>query len=170
LDQFHGGGKDITRPLAHQAEVTAGRRVLDVGGGLRSPSWMLAVECGARGTVLDLTADYLRVGALLTARMDLAGQVTFVHGHALDLPFADGSFDLVWTQNSGIHITDKGWLYRGFFRVLRPAGHLAQVEPVAGPVQPPHFPLTWTSEPANSHVLAADALGAIMLATGFIER
>src|SRR5499425_3647188 len=34
LDQFHGGGKDATRALAGQAEVRAGIRVLDVGGGL----------------------------------------------------------------------------------------------------------------------------------------
>jgi hypothetical protein len=48
LGQFHGGGKDITRALARHAEVTAGMRVLDVGGGLGGPAWMLAVECGAR--------------------------------------------------------------------------------------------------------------------------
>src|ERR687887_1932317 len=86
LDQFHGGGKDATRALASQAEVTAGMRVLDVGGGLGGPARMLAVEYGAQVTVLDLTADYLRAGAELTARMGLTGQVTFCHGHALDLP------------------------------------------------------------------------------------
>jgi SAM-dependent methyltransferase len=131
---------------------------------------MLAVEYGARVTVLDLTADYLRAGAELTARMGLTGQVTFCHGHALDLPFPDGSFDAVWTQNSGMQIADKVRLYRGFFRALRPAGRLAQMEPVAGPVQPPHFPLMWASEPADSHLLTADALREIIHATGFIER
>src|SRR4051794_16573232 len=68
LDQFHGGGKEATRTLARQAEVAAGMRVLDIGGGLGGPARMLAVEYGARVTVLDLTADYLRAGALLTAR------------------------------------------------------------------------------------------------------
>ena len=167
LDQFHGGGKEATRLLARQAEVTAGMRVLDVGGGLGGPARMLAVEYGARVTVLDLTADYLRAGALLTARMGLAGQVCFCHGNALALPFPDGSFDLVWTQNSGMQIADKARLYRGFFRVLRPAGRLAQLEPVAGPVQPPHFPLMWASEPANSHLLAAAALREVITAAGF---
>lgn len=132
LDQFHGGGKDATRALARQAEVVAGMHVLDVGGGLGGPARMLAVECGARVTVLDLTTDYLRAGALLTARMGLAGQVRFCHGNALALPFPDGSFDLVWTQNSGMQIADKVGLYRGFFHVLRPGGRLAQLEPVAG--------------------------------------
>jgi Methyltransferase domain len=60
---------------------------------------------------LDLLA-----GTLLTAQIGLTGQVIFHHGHALDLPFADGSFDLVWTQNSGMQIADKGRLNRGFFR------------------------------------------------------
>src|SRR5215471_845401 len=122
LDQFHGGGKEATRTLAHQAEVAAGMRVLDVGGGLGGPARMLAVEYGAIVTVLDFTADYLRAGALLTARMGLAEQVHFCCGHALNLPFPDGSFDLVWTQNSGMQIADKARLYREFFRILCPGG------------------------------------------------
>lgn len=170
LDQFHGGGKEATRTLARQAKVAAGMRVLDVGGGLGGPARMLAVEYGARVTVLDLTADYLRAGAVLTARMGLAGQVHWCHGNALTLPFPDESFDLVWTQNSGMQIADKARLYHGFFRVLRPAGRLAQLEPVAGPMQPPHFPLMWASESVNSHLLSATALREVMTATGFSER
>lgn len=131
---------------------------------------MLAVEYGAHVTILDLTTDYLRAGALLTARMGLMEQVHFCCGHALNLPFSDGSFDLVWTQNSGMQIADKARLYQEFFRVLRPAGRLAQLEPIAGPVQPPHFPLMWAREAADSHLLTADALHEVILATGFIER
>jgi len=42
--------------------------------------------------------------------MGLTGQVILHHGHALDLPFPDGSFDLVWMQNSGMQRADKGRL------------------------------------------------------------
>ncbi len=169
LEQFHGGGKDATRALARQAEVSAGMHVLDVGGGVGGPARMLATEFGAQVTVFDLTTDYLQAGALVTERMGLAAQVRFRHGNALDLPYADGCFDLVWTQHSGMNIADKTQLYGGFFRVLRPGGRLAQLEPVAGPVQPPHFPLMWAREPTNSHLLAAAALREVILATGFIE-
>jgi SAM-dependent methyltransferase len=131
---------------------------------------MLAVEYGAHVTILDLTADYLRAGALLTARMGLTEQVHFCCGHALNLPFPDSSFDLVWTQNSGMQIADKVRLYREFFRVLRPGGRLAQLEPIDGPVQPPHFPLMWAREAADSHLLTADVLRDVILASGFIAR
>jgi SAM-dependent methyltransferase len=102
--------------------------------------------------------------------MRLTEQVRFCCGHALNLPFPDGSFDIVWTQNSGMQIADKGRLYHEFFRVLRPAGRLAQLEPIAGPVQPPHFPLMWAREAADSHLLTADTLREVILATGFIEH
>lgn len=170
LDQFHGGGKAVTRTLARQAGVAAGMHVLDVGGGLGGPARMLAVECGARVTVVDLTAEYLRAGAVLTARMGLAGQVDFVHGNAVQLPFRTAGIDLVWTQNSGMHVADKARLYREFFRVLRSGGLLAQVEPVAGPVQPPHYPLMWAREPAENQLVSADELRELILAAGFIER
>ena len=167
---FTCGGKDATRALASQAGVTAGMRVLDVGGGLAGPARMLAVEYGAHVTVLDLTTDYLRAGALLTVRMGLAEQVQLCCGHALNLPFPDGSFDLVWTQNSGMQIADKVGLYREFFRVLRPAGRLAQLEPIAGPVQPPHFPLMW----ARKRLIVICSLqmpcAEVIRATGFVER
>jgi hypothetical protein len=37
-------------------------------------------------------------------------------------------------------------------------------------VQPPHFPLMWASDPADSHLLSADALRTVILASGFVER
>jgi hypothetical protein len=44
---------------------------------------------------------------MLTARMRLDDRVSHQVGNALALPFPDGAFDLVWTQNSGMNIADK---------------------------------------------------------------
>ena len=94
----------------------------------------------------------------------------FQHGNALEPPFADGAFDVVWTQNSGMNIEDKSRLYREFRRVLRPGGSLAIQEPVVGPVQPPHFPLMWAADASGSFLLTADGLRRLILGTGFTER
>jgi ubiquinone/menaquinone biosynthesis C-methylase UbiE len=169
-DQFHGGGKAATLRLAKLFGAGPGQRVLDVGGGLGGPARTLAVEFGCRVTVVDLTESFVRAARLLTARLGLDDRVSHHVGDALDLRFDAGAFDVVWTQNSGMNIADKERLYAGFHRVLRPGGLLALQEPMAGPVQPPIFPLMWASDPSTSFLRAPDDLRALITGTGFAER
>ena len=167
MDQFHRGGKDTTMLLARLAGATPGLHVLDAGGGLGGPARTLAVEFGCRVTAIDLTESYVRAAEQLTARLGLDNRVTHQFGNALDLNFDDGAFDVVWTQNSGMNIADKARLYREFHRVLRPRGVLALQEPLAGPVQPPIFPLMWADDASNSFLLAADKMRGVIEDAGF---
>lgn len=169
-DHFHGGGKPATVRLARLLGARPGLRVLDVGGGLGGPARTLAVEFGCHVTVVDLTESYVRAARMLTARLGLDDRVSHHVGDALDLRFDDGAFDVVWTQNSGMNIADKARLYRGFHRVLRPGGLLALQEPMAGPVQPPIFPLMWARDPSSSFLWAPARLRALIADTGFSER
>ena len=107
--------------------------VLDVGGGLGGPARTLAVEFGCRVTVVDLAESYVEAGRMLTSLMGLDDRVTFHVGDALDLPFDDGAFDVVWTQNSGMNIADKERLYAGFRGCSGPAAGSSTQEPMAGP-------------------------------------
>jgi SAM-dependent methyltransferase len=170
LDQFHGGGKEATVRLARLAGLTPGMRVLDVGGGLGGPARTLAIEFGCHVTVVDLTASYVRAAQGLTARLGLGDRVTHHAGHALELPFGGGAFDAVWTQNSGMNIAAKDQLYGGFHRVLRPGGVLALQEPMAGPVQPPIFPVMWAPDAATSFLRTPAEMRALIEAAGFRAR
>jgi SAM-dependent methyltransferase len=170
LDQFHGGGKGATVRLAHLAGLQPGMRVLDVGGGLGGPARTLAVECGCHVTVVDLTASYVRAAEMLTARLGLGDRVTHRVGNALELPCDDGTCDVVWTQNSGMNIAAKERLYVGFHRVLRPGGRLALQEPMAGPVQPPIFPVMWARDAATSFLRTPVEMRARIEAAGFRAR
>ena len=127
-----------------------GLRVLDVGGGLGGPARTLAAEFGCQVTVVDPTESYVRTGEALTARLRLTDRVSHRVGDALAVDTAGGMFDVVWTQNSGMNIADKERLYAGFARVLRPGGLLAFQEPMAGPVQPPIFPVMWAPDATTS--------------------
>ncbi len=170
LDQFHGGGKGSTLRLARLAALAPGMRVLDVGGGFGGPARTVASEFGCRVTTVDLTESYVRAAAVLTARLGLSAHVTHRIADALDLPFDDESFDVVWTQNSGMNIADKAALYAGFHRVLRPGGLLALQEPMAGPVQPPIFPLMWARDAGGSFLRPPDEMRAVIEAAGFAAR
>jgi SAM-dependent methyltransferase len=169
-DQFHGGGKPATVRLARLAGLRPGLRVLDVGGGIGGPARTLAVEYGCRVTVVDLTESYVRAGQGLTARLGLADRVTHQVGNALALDVAPGAFDAIWTQNSGMNIEDKEWLYTGFARVLGPGGLLALQEPMAGPVQPVVFPVMWAPDAASSFLRPPDEMRALIEAAGFRVR
>ncbi|PYM30343.1 MAG: SAM-dependent methyltransferase [Candidatus Rokuibacteriota bacterium] len=169
-DHFHGGGKAATDRLARLAGIRPGMRVLDVGGGLGGPARTLAATCGAHVTVVDVTESFVRTGAALTARLGLADRVEHRVGDALELDVPAASFDLVWTQNSGMNIADKERLYRGFARALRPGGVLATQEPMAGPVQPVIFPVMWARDASSSFLRTPAAMRAVMEAAGFRVR
>ena len=169
-DQFHSGGKDATLRLARLAGARPGLRVLDVGGGLGGPARTLASGFGCHVTVVDLTESYVRAGAALTARLGLGDRVTHRTGDALALEGGADPFDVVWTQNSGMNVADKERLYAGFARLLHPGGLLAVQEPMAGPVQPPIFPVMWARDATTSFLRRPEEMRGVIEAAGFGVR
>jgi SAM-dependent methyltransferase len=169
LDHFHAGGRSATLQLANLAGFPAGAHVLDAGGGIGGVARTLAAEFGWKVTVLDLTAEYCRVGEMLTEMTGLDSQVRFKEGSALDIPFPDASFDAVWTQHSTMNIDDKETLYAELHRVLRPGGRLAMHENMAGRVEPLHFPVPWAATPDISFLRPVDAMRSLIASAGFRE-
>lgn len=169
IDHFHLRGLEATRELARLAGVSAGMKVLDLGGGIGGPARTLAAAFGADVTVLDLTPEFCRVGEVLTARLALADRVRFRAGDALRQPFRTGTFGLVWTQHSTMNIPDKQRLYREAHRVLRWGGTLALHEVTAGPGGAPHFPVPWAPGPEISFLLSPAELRSTITAAGFHE-
>src|SRR5215831_13257624 len=94
---------------------------------------------------------------MLTRLTGLTGQVTYRQGNALDLPFEDGTFDVVWSQNAAMNIADRDQLYSEMRRVLKPGGRLALQEVAAGEGGQPHYPAPWAREPSISFLLSAEA-------------
>jgi len=166
-DHFHSGGKSATERLARLARLEPGMRVLDVGGGLGGPARTLAVKFGCKVTLVDLTESYVRAGAALTARLGLADRVTHRVGDGLALELHGETFDVVWTQNSGMNVPDKEGLYTGFARALRPGGLLALQEPMAGPVQPIVFPVMWARDAGASFLRSPAGMRKTIEAAGF---
>jgi MPBQ/MSBQ methyltransferase len=171
MDEFHVRGREATLELARAADLLAGQRVLDVGSGLGGPSRCLTRTFACRVTGVDRTGEYCRVAAMLAARVGLSHLVTYLQGDALDLPFRDGAFDVVWTQHAAMNIRDKPRLYGEMSRVLRPRGVLALYDVLAGPSGPVRFPVPWGRGPATSFLVAPSELRQLLEEGGFaIER
>ncbi len=167
LEEFHTLGRQATVELAELAGVTKAMRVLDVGAGLGGPARLLAHRYRCRVTALDLTEEYCRVAQALTEMTGLSDSVEVRQGNALDLPFPENSFDLVWTQHASMNLADKARLYAEIRRVLVPGGRLALFDIVAGENQPIHFPVPWAADPSISFLVSIKEMRDLLTDAGF---
>ena len=169
FENLHVRGRAATRDLAQLAGLRSGARVLHVGCGIGGPARTLAVEYGCHVTGIDLTESYVEAGRVLTERVGLNETVSLQVGNALDLPFDEGSFDVVWMQHVGMYVGDKGRLYREARRVLRPGGRLALHEIVAGSISPIRYPVPWATDPSSSFLASPDRLLDALAESGFLQ-
>ncbi|MEO8392822.1 MAG: class I SAM-dependent methyltransferase [Chloroflexota bacterium] len=167
FDQFHIGGAAETRNLAQAAGLQAGMQVLDVGSGLGGPARTLAAEFGCHVTGIDLTDEYVRAAQMLTVRVGLTDLVTFRQGDATALPFPDDSFDVVWTQFTGMNIQNKAGLYDQFRRVLKNGGRLAIHEVMAGDGSALDYPVFWANDASIDFRQSSDHIRDLLTARGF---
>jgi ubiquinone/menaquinone biosynthesis C-methylase UbiE len=124
-DQDHFGGLEAVDVLAEKAGIDASTRVLDVCSGMGGPARYLAHRLGCRVTGLDITESRHEAAVRLTALVGLEHLVEFRLGNALDMPFADATFDVVIGQEAFAHVPDKPRLIAECARVVRPGGIIA---------------------------------------------
>lgn len=124
-DQDHFGGIEANDILAAKAGVAPHHHVLDVCSGMGGPARYLAHRIGCRVTGLDLTESRYRSAIRLTHLVKLDHLVDFRLGNALDMPFADASFDTVIGQEAWCHVPDKPRLIAECARVVKPGGTIA---------------------------------------------
>jgi len=124
----HSGGPNLDAML-ERAALTGRERVLDVGCGAGHTALAFAPHVAAV-VALDMTQEMLDEAARLGAKRGLAN-VAFQRGFAEELPFADGSFEVVTSRFCAHHYADPARATREVARVLRPGGRYLLVDAVA---------------------------------------
>lgn len=124
----HAQGAEFAALRAALAD-RPGSRVLDLGCGAGHVSFQVA-DLAAEVVAYDLSAEMLAVVAETAAARGLANIVT-ERGVAERLPFADASFDVVFSRYSAHHWSDLGLALREVRRVLRPGGRAAFIDVVS---------------------------------------
>ena len=169
FDEFHGGGRTSTLALAKFAGFSSGLHVLDLGSGVGGPARSLAAEYACIVTGLELTGEFVRAGKMLTDLLGLSTEVDFVQASATEIPFKAEVFDIVWSQNMLMNVSDKEQLFREAFRVTKPGGKFAFETVVAGSSGAPHYPTFWATDPNMNFLVSAKEMQTLGIGAGFRE-
>ena len=170
VDEFHIRGREATVELASRAQLKPGLRVLDVGCGLGGSVRYLASEHQCQATGIDLTKEYVDAANSLADLVGLKHRVECRQCSALDMPFDDGSFDVVWTEHVQMNIADKRAFYAEIARVLVPRGRLLFHDIFQGDGGPLHYPVPWAEDSSISFLAAPEAVRGILEEIGFSIR
>lgn len=161
------GGDDETR-LAIALSGLKGRRdlrIADIGCGTGASTLVLASELDARITAVDFLPAFLERLDSAAAQAGLSDRITTLAASMDTLPFADASFDAIWSEGA-IYTMGFAAGVEAWRRFLKPGGILAVSE------------LTWLTgrrpQPLQAHwdreypeVATASAKIAVLEGLGF---
>ena len=119
------GSEEAIDTLAQKAGLQKGIKVLDAGCGIGGPARYLAQNYDCHVTGLNISEHQLNYARERTKAEGLDHKVNYKVGSFMDMPFNNGFFDLVWSQDAFAHGPDKKKIIAECYRVLKPGGILS---------------------------------------------
>jgi tocopherol O-methyltransferase len=114
LLSWSGGNNADSQPL----------KIIDIGCGIGGSSLYLAEKLHAEVVGITLSPVQAQRAQERSVAAGLKDKATFKVANALAIPYADNTFDVVWTLESGEHMPDKAKFLQECYRVLKPGGRL----------------------------------------------
>jgi sarcosine/dimethylglycine N-methyltransferase len=141
-EDIHVGCYEDTRDIASASAETCERMigklsslhshttVLDLGAGYGGSARRLAAEYGCSVTTLNISEAQNDTNRYKNRRASLKDRIRVLYGSFDDVPAADNSFDVVWSQDSFLHAPDRRRVLEEAFRVLKPGGEMVFTDPM----------------------------------------
>ena len=168
VDEFHLRGAEVSNELVNEIYLND-TNVLDVGCGLGGPARMLADRFNCKVTGIDLSEEYITTAQKLSQLVGLADKTKFIQADALNLPFENSSFDVVWTQHVQMNIEDKTKFYTEIHRVLRDEGALVYYDIFKKGEEEVNYPLPWANNASINFLEPIKLVDALLNDLEFIK-
>ena len=169
VDEFHIRGIEVSNELANLTNLR-NKKVLDIGSGLGGPCRMLADQYNCDAYGIDLSTDYIETAKKLSDLVTVNGTTKFSVGDALNLPFKDKSFDVVWTQHVQMNIKDKFRFYSEINRVLSEDGMFIYYDIFQHDPIEINYPVPWANNSSVSFLQTIENMEANLGGLGFVKH
>lgn len=118
-----GGSAEVARILG--GHLISGSSVLDIGSGAGGVDIALVRDHSAAHVLgVDVQQDLVDLAAERALAAGFADRISYRVIEPGPLPFEDASFDVVFSKDAILHVSDKDAFYREVFRILVPGGRL----------------------------------------------
>lgn len=112
-------------------------RVIDLGAGYGGAGRWLARTFGCHVTCLNLSEAQNRRNREISEQQGLSHLMEVIDGSFEEIPSADGSFDVAWSQDSILHSGQRARVLDEVDRVLKPGGDILFTDPMQADDCPP---------------------------------
>uniref|UniRef100_A0A8C9ZME3 phosphoethanolamine N-methyltransferase n=1 Tax=Sander lucioperca TaxID=283035 RepID=A0A8C9ZME3_SANLU len=116
-------GPSTTKEFVDLLNLKPGQKVLDVGCGIGGGDFYMAKTFGVEVLGLDLSNNMVDI-AMERAITEKLPSVQFEVADATKRSFPEGSFDVIYSRDTILHIDDKLALFKRFHSWLKPGGKL----------------------------------------------
>ncbi len=128
VQSFSASLQRMNEALSEFGNITKQDLVLDAGCGVGGSSIFLAKNIGCTAKGITLSQAQVESATQNAAINGLSSLLHFEKADFTATPFADNTFDVIWTLESVVHAADKASFFREAHRILKKGGRLVMGE------------------------------------------
>jgi len=161
------GGAPLMQEQCARIELGAAPRILDIGSGVGGAAFYFVEQHGATVEGIDLSREMVD---LARARASQRGSIrtTFRAADVQQLQLERGSFDLIYSRGTLLHLHDKPQLFARFIDWLSPDGQLFITDYATGTTTPSSSFQQYVSE-SGYDLHPIDSYASMLKDAGFAE-
>ncbi|MFX0050794.1 MAG: class I SAM-dependent methyltransferase [Candidatus Hermodarchaeota archaeon] len=150
---IHPGGSEATKELISLCQLDETTKVLDVGCGAGQTACTIAELYGSQVTGIDISKSMLIKAEERIHKKKLENKVDFQLADVYQLPFEDGTFDVVIFESLLAPLSEEVLALKEMFKVIRPGGRIGANEGILDPSTPPEVFEMLAKHPSFSGVV-----------------
>jgi sarcosine/dimethylglycine N-methyltransferase len=122
--------RTVARMASLLGDLNETTRVLDIGSGYGGSARFLARTYACHLVALNLSEVENKRARALNKEQGLDALIEVVDGSFEALPYPDGAFDVVWSQDAILHSGDRAQVLAEVARVMKPGGRFVFTDPM----------------------------------------